>query len=147
MKNLTKHVKTVRVMNAVAAGQTNQTSSAVAMADFESCRFIVLFGTIDPTATPQIKVQQATTSGGSYSDLAGTEFELTATDDNKMAIVEVHRPMEPFLKCVVVRDAVAADSTIDGVIAELHGAKELPVVADATALGNEVHVSPAEGTA
>lgn len=140
--------KLVRVLNAVAAGTTVQTSSAVDMAGFEGVRFIVALGASVATAVAAVKASQCATVGGSYNDIAGslgTAFTPT-TDDNKVWVTDVYRPTKRFVKCIVNR--ATANTTIDSVVAELYSPRNQPTADDATTvLGRKLLVSPVEGTA
>lgn len=131
-------------VTAGASGTTAITSSAVDMAGFETCCFIVPVGGITGTAVTSIKVQQCDTTGGSYADLLGTSVTIADTDDDKTFYVEVTRPQEQFLKLVVSRATAAA--TVGGVIAILGGARKLPT-SHGTSVSGEAHYGIAEGTA
>jgi len=149
MADLNSVVSVDRVMNAVAVGITAQNSAAVDMAGFEGVRFIVLMGTITD-GTPKIKAQQDVASGmAGAADLANTGITLAATDDNKTVVLDIRRPLERFVRCVVDRSvgAPATGSVIDGVIAELYGPTNPPVSHAASVVGSESHSSPAEGAA
>ena len=147
MNNLNSTVKLQRVINATAVGTTTINGSVVDTAGFDTCRFIVAFGAITD-GTPDIKVQQGTQSDGSdMADLADTLVTLADTDDNDLAVVEVTRPRERYLRVVVVRGG-ATGSVIDGAIAELGSPAKAPITHDAaTVAASESHTSPAEGTA
>ncbi len=149
MEDLNSVVSVDRVMNAVAVGTTAQNSGAIDMAGFEGVRFIVLMGTITD-GTPRIKAQQDVASGmAAAADLVGTGITLAATDDNKAVVLDIRRPLERFVRCVVDRSvgAPATGSVIDGVIAELYGPSAPPTAHAATVAGSESHSSPAEGAA
>ncbi len=147
MADLTNATKTIRVMNAVAAGVTDQNSSIVDMKGFEGVRFIALFGALTATQVTQIKVQQDTdAAGGTMADLAGTNTgPLADGDGNKMLVTEIVRPRERYVRCVV--DRGTANAVIDGVIAELFGPGTEPVTKDSSVAFQEVSLAPAEGTA
>lgn len=147
MKNLNGAVKTSRVMNAVAAGTSAQTSSAVNMAGFNGCRFIAGFGAITSGAETSIKVQQSSDDGSTdaYSDLEGTSITVADDHDNKIAIVDIPKPGKQYLKLVVSR--ATQNAVIDFVLAEQYGATAMPITDSTTVLGSEIHASPAEGTA
>lgn len=137
-----------RVLNAVAAGTTDQTSSAVDMEGFEGCFFIALFGTLTATQVTSIKAQQSSDDGGSdaYSDLEGTSVgPLADADSNKALVLDVYRPQKRYLKCVV--DRGTANAVIDGVFAIKYGARKAPVSNGSTVSASEVAISPDEGTA
>lgn len=138
-------IKVTRVMNAVAAGTSDQNSSSVDMSGFENVTFIAAFGTIDSTAVTSIKVQQSS-DDSSFADLAGTSISVADDDDNQVAVVSVVKPRERYVRCVV--DRGTANAVIDGVVALQTGALTLPVTQPTSSVvSSEVHVSPAEGTA
>lgn len=150
--NLTDMVKTIRLKPdgstfTVAAGTSDVNSDIVDMQNFEGVRFLVGFGAITSGAVTSIKVQQGAASDMSdAADLLGTGVTVADNDDNQVAIVEVYKPRERYLR--VTTDRGTQNAVIDFAIAELWGAKKLPITDDtATTIGNEVHISPAEGTA
>lgn len=146
--NLLANSKITRHSNAVAAGVTTITPvTAIDMAGYDSCTFLVAFGVIDASAVTSIEVHCSSDDGAvdTYTAVLGTNVVVSATDDNKIASIDVVRPPERYLKCIVNR--ATADSTVDAIIAIQTGAKALPVTADTTTVGNEVHQSPAEGAA
>lgn len=143
---LTNIVKTVRVKNAVAAGQTAIESDIVDMKGFTGIRFIVLWGSITTNGVQSQKVQQDDANGaGGMADLAGTSLSVADSYDNKMSISDIYRPTKQYVRCVVSR--ATQDSVVDGIIAELYGPANMPVTQDATVATQELLTSPAEGTA
>lgn len=147
MEFLNSATKVIRVMNAAAAGTSDQNSSVVDTAGYEGVRFIALFGTLTATQATSIKVQQGTLADGSdMADLEGSAVgPLADADSNKMLVAEVYRPRERYVRCVV--DRGVANAVIDGVLAELYGPRVMPVTKDATVSAQEASASPAEGTA
>ncbi len=142
----TSKTKLIRVSNAVAVGTTAVNSSIVDMANFDGVRFAVQFGAITD-GTPTVKVQQGADSGLSdAADLEGTLVTGAITDDNKMLVVEVYRPRERYVRCVVGRGG-ATGAVIDSILAEQYGPRVMPVTKDATVAVQEAWGSPAEGTA
>lgn len=138
-----------RLSNAVAAGTTAVNSAEVDMAGFEGVAFVVVMGTITD-GTPKVKAQQDVVTGmAGAADLAGTGVDLAATDDNKIVVLDIKRPLERFLRCVVDRTlgSPVTGAVIDGIFAIRYGAGVLPASHSADVAGNETHVSPAEGTA
>lgn len=139
-----------RVMNAVAAGTTDQTSSAVDMgADggYDGVIFVALFGALTATQVTSMKAQQSSddAAADAYADLAGSSTgPLADADGNKCLVIDV-KPVERYVKAVI--DRGTANAVIDGVLAiQYRGAKGPAVnpssIADLTRL-----VMPAEGTA
>jgi hypothetical protein len=67
-------------------------TGAIDMSKWNRVVFIVMAGDLGSSATVDFKVTEASTSGGSYSDISGkaiTQLTQAGTDDNKQALVEV----------------------------------------------------------
>lgn len=145
--NLANEVKVTRVMNAVAAGTTDQTSSVVDMLGWDGCMFITSFGTITTGAVTSVKLQQDTASGfGTAADLAGTAQTVADTDDNKSVIHDIYRPQERYVAVVI--DRGTQNAVIDGVWALQYKGRRQPTTHDSTTvIGCETYNSPSEGTA
>lgn len=146
--NLSRAGKVTRVSNAVAAGVTDVTSSAIDMKGFDSCQFIVLLGAIVTAAVTSVKAQQSSDDGSAdaYADLEGTGITVADDDDNQMVVLDIDHPQERYLKCIV--DRATQNATVDGIIAIQYNAQKEPVTHDATTVvGSEYHHAPAEGTA
>jgi hypothetical protein len=139
--------KTIRIMNAVAAGTSDQASSAVDTQGFEGVKFYTLFGAITTGAVTSVKVQQSSDNDAdTYADLAGTSITVADDDDNQVVVHDIYRPRERYLKVVV--DRGTQNAVIDGIVAVLYGPAKMPTSDDAsTVVGRETHASPAEGTA
>jgi len=143
--NLLNNNKLTRVNNAVAAGTTDVESASVDMKSFESVTFLVAFGAITATAVTSVKVQQSA-DDSTFNDLAGTGVTVADDDDNQVVAVEVHAPLDRYVRCVV--DRGTANAVVDGIIASQSGPDAAPVTHDATTVvDTEVHHAPAEGTA
>lgn len=151
MQHLTNKVKTIRVHAPVAAGATDITDSAVIdMQGYEGVRFIVGFGAITAGAATSVKAQQATaktsdTALTSGADLLGSSIAVADSDDSKLVISDILRPRERYVQVHVLR--ATQNAVVDLIIAELYGARKLPVAKDTTVASQETHASPAEGTA
>lgn len=147
LENLLKDAEFEVVNNGESAGTGTTNCSEVDMAGYDSVTFIALIGTIVATGTVDMKVQQDTATGmASAADLEGTKVSYTSDDDNKLAIVEVVRPQERFVRAVIVR--ATANATIQGVIAIKRNAKNKPTSQSSShVVASELHLSPAEGTA
>ena len=144
--NISKNQKITRHSNAVAAGTTVITpASGVDMEGFETCIFIVSMGAITATAVTSIEVHQSS-DDSTYNALEGSNVAIADDDDNQVFYVEVVKPKDRYLKCIVNR--ATANAVVDGIIAIQGCASKAPVVHDATTVGGgETHVSPDEGTA
>ena len=140
-------VKVTRVMNAIAAGTSDQNGTTLDMQNFEGVMFVAAFGALTATQVTALKAQQGAASDLSdAADLAGTLVgPLADGDGNKCLILDVWRPEERYVRCVV--DRGTANAVIDGVIAIQYGAKKLPVAHASSVAFAETHASPSEGTA
>ena len=141
--NLSTSGKVSRVSNAVAAGQATTNCSSVDMKGFESVAFYLLVGAIDATGTVVMHAEQSE-DDSSFADLEGTAVAYTASDDNKVAILEITKPRERYVRPVVI--TATANGTIAGVIAVQTAAHEEPVTQSSSVVQSEQHLAPAEGT-
>lgn len=147
MGQLLNEIKITRVMNAVAAGTTDQNSTEVDMQGWDGVLFIAAFGTLTATQVTQIKAQQDVVTGmAGAQDLAGTLVgPLADADGNKCLVLDVYRPQERFVRCVV--DRGTANAVIDGVLAIQYRGRLQPSTQPASVAFAEAHASPAEGMA
>lgn len=148
MKSFLKNFGVDRVSNAVAAGTTTITSSAVDTSGFDVCTFMIPFGTITTGAATSIKIQQSSDDGSTdaYSDLEGSNITVADDQDNKVAIAEVVRPAKRYLKCVISR--ATQNSVVDGIFAIKGEPRTMPVTQGSTVMAaSETLATPAEGTA
>lgn len=137
-----------RPLNAQAAGQGTDNGASVDMESFEGVMFIVPIGTITGAGDVELKAQQSSDdgSGDAFADLIGTSVKVIGSaNSNKLAILDVYRPREQFVRPVVVRSV--ANAVLDGVIAIRYGARKSPTTQSADVGSAENHVSPVEGTA
>src|SRR5690606_33557390 len=109
--------------------------------------FIVLLGAITANAVTSVKAQQGDLLAGSdMDDLEDSAVTVADDDDNQIVIVDVVRPSKQFVRCVV--DRGTQNAVVDGIIAELYDARDVPVTPDTTPLvGSTKLVAPGEGTA
>jgi len=144
INSLLKSGKVTRVTNAVAAGTTDSNSSSVDMQGFESVMFIALFGTITATAVTSIHAEQSA-DDSTFADLESTSISIDDDEDNMVLVLEVIKPTDRYVRCVV--DRGTANAVIDGVIAIQYNARNVPTTQDATTVADsESHVEPDEGT-
>jgi hypothetical protein len=147
VKSLYKDTKVSQVITptAGAAGTADINGSTVDMSGFEGVMFIVTFGAITAGAVTSLKAQQGAASDMSdAADLENTGITITDTDDEKVKILEVYRPLERYVRVVVDR------GTQNAVVASAIAVQYAPRVAPTshgTNVAGEAHVSPSEGTA
>ncbi len=145
MINLSEDVKVVRVMDAVAAGTSNQTGTTIDTADYDGCMFVAAFGTLSAGAVTSLKAQGGAKSDGSdAADLAGTNTAIPQSDSNGCVLLDIFRPQQRYLTPVVLRGT--GNAVIDGVFAILYRGRNKPVALDATVAARTVLASPAPGT-
>lgn len=147
-QNQSSDASWIRVMNAVAAGQTNQTSSAIDTAGYDGVEIVSAFGAITGGAVTSVKVQQSSddASADAYADLASSSVTVADTDDNKIVVHDIYRPRERYLKVVISR--ATQNAVIDGVFARRYAPRVNPSTNDSTTVvSRKLLASPAEGTA
>lgn len=145
IQRLAEEVKIVQAITitAGAAGATNINGTAIDTEGYEGVLFVVQFGAIVGTAVTSIKVQQDTVVGmGSAADLAGTGQTIADTDDDKVFYIDVKRPLEQFVRLVVLR--ATANATVSA-MAYLYRGRQFPASHGANVAG-ELHYAPAEGS-
>jgi hypothetical protein len=141
-----KNCKITRVMNAVAAGTSVQTSTTVDMQGYDGVMFIAALGALTATQVTSIKARQGALAAMSdAADLEGTLVgPMADSGSNKVLVLDVHRPRERYVNCVVGRGT--ANAVIDSVIAIQYGGS-IPATQPSSVAFSEHQVSPAEGTA
>lgn len=129
-----------------AAATTDITSSAINMAGFDGCCFLVPIGAVVSGAVTSIKVQQSSDDGAvdDYSDVADSAVTIADTDDDKLKYIDVFRPGKQYLKLIV--DRGTQNATVGGVIAIQYHTRSRPVT-QGTNVAGERWSSAAEGTA
>lgn len=130
-----------------AAGTTDINTDIVDTAGYDGVAWIVKFGAITSGAVTSVKVQQGAASNMSdAADLEGTAITVADDDDGQLALTEVIKPTERYVRLVV--DRGTQNAVVENVTAILHKAVTLPVTQDSTTvIATETHLSPAEGTA
>lgn len=130
----------------VAAGSTNVNGDVIDTLDCEGVIIVTGFGAITAGAATSVKVQEDSSSAmSSAQDLAGTSINVLDTDDGKITVVDINRPLKRYVRQVTSR--ATQNAVIDFQLVVKYGVKTKPIANDATVSGREVHASPAEGTA
>lgn len=137
-------VKVTKLNDATAAGTTAINSTVVDMQGYDGVVFLTNMGTIAPTGTATLKVQQDVASGmGTAADLAGSGQAFVDTDDNKSVAADVKRPRERYLRLVITR--ATANSDWGPIWCLQYRARKAPVTQGLDKY--ETLLAPAEGTA
>lgn len=138
-------IEQVSTVAAGAAASTALTSSVVDTAGYDGVLFVVPFGPIVTGAVTSIKAQQDTVVGmGSAADIAGSNQTVADDADNRTFVIDIKRPRERFVQCVVSR--ATQNATVGAITAILYNSTLTPVSHGST-VAVESFVSPAEGTA
>jgi len=138
--NLSKNAKFVLAKAGQSADTSAVNSDVIDMQGFEGVVFVGSIGTAN--AGNYAKVQQGAQSDLSdAADLEGTK--VVPGDDGDSFLIDVYRPKERYVRCVVTR---GASTTTGDIYAILYGATKYPVTQGDT-IDAETHVSPDEGTA
>ena len=138
MENLSRDAKFTLVQAGLASGQTDPNSSSVDMAQFGSCTFVCTLQTIAATGTVSMQVE-GSADDVSFAALTGAVAAATATDDDKLLIVEVAQPKLKHLRVALTR--AVADSSIGGITAMQSLAGLRPTTHTAATLAAEKFVS------
>lgn len=127
-----------------AAGQTDVASSIIDTAGYEGVKFLVPFGAITTGAVTSVVAQQnSANSTSGMASLSGTSVTVADSADNKLVVIDVNRPKERYVRCLV--DRATQDAVVGGIIAVLYGPRKAPVTNDdATIIDVKTVVSPAE---
>lgn len=139
--NLSKHVKVIKISATVASGTTDVNGAVVDTQGFDGVVFLASLGTA--ANNNGVKAQQGQQSNlGDAADLAGSKVLSDGTQTD--LLLEVHKPMERYVRPVVVRGTA---STVEAIWAILYSPTKLPVDNATAAQAVELHISPDEGTA
>lgn len=134
--NLLKDAKITRVMNAVAAGTSDQDGTVLDMAGFDAVCFIAAFG--DNVSGSVLELQGFGNTASSTSSPAPVELtndELLNTvgasdSDNKLLVLDIVRPAYQYVFPRVKRGT--QNAVIDGIIAIQYRTRDLPVTQGST---------------
>jgi hypothetical protein len=136
MNHLVEECKFVRVMNAVAAGTSVQSSTALDTRGYDGIAWVTLFGALTATQVTSLQAQSGAASNGSdATDITGAATAALAdADGNKALILDMQlsgNPRnKPYVRCQVKR--ATANAVIDGMIAILYKGRKCPISLDAT---------------
>lgn len=145
---LSKMLDVSRVMNAVAAGTSDQNSTGVSMEGYNGVLFIAAFGALTATQVTLLKAQQSDDDGvgDAYSDLEDSATAALAdADGNKMLVIDIWKPKKKYVRATI--DRGTANAVIDGVIAIRYNARSVPTTFGSTVKELVALEGPDEGTA
>jgi hypothetical protein len=127
-----------------AAGTSTINGATLDMAGWDGVLIVVPFGTIVSGAATSIKAQQGLDSGCSdCADLAGSGQTVIDTADDTTFYIDLRRPLERYVRVVVLRATQAA--TVGGATYIQYKGRGKPATQGAGVSG-EKWISPAEGS-
>lgn len=139
MYSILKDSKISKVEARAAAGTTDLESDILDMSGFDSVMFIASTG--DATSGTVLELQvfgntSSSTSGATEITANSAQFtSSSATDaDNKLLVVDVHRPAYRYVYAVFVIDTQNCEG--DGIYAIQYNAKSVPVTADSDVIAS-----------
>ena len=138
--NFCQNQKIVLAKAAQEAGTGAVTSDVIDMAGYSEITFIGGFGTKNSGNFANAQ-QDTDSAGGTLADLAGTKC---GANEAHFAL-SIVKPRERYVACKLTR---GASTTTTPLYAILSGPRKGPISSDLTGtLDQEIHYSPAEGTA
>lgn len=120
-------LKPKQSINPQSANNTTLNGTVIDVAGYEGVAFLCAAGAIDAAVT--FKVQTGTQSDGSdMADVTGLSQAYTATDDNKVTVLDLKQPQKRYARAV----AVLGNGTAQLVEATaiLYGGKQIPEAQD-----------------
>jgi len=146
VENLGKNVKISSAL-VYASGTADRNGAILDMSGWDGVLVIARIAAVAAGGTNSIKMQQDTAvGGGSMADLLGTGITIADDDDDQIFAIDLVKPRERYVRCVIDKDtsnAMAEDVTY----IQYAGSKFPFAQNQADAVTFEQHTSPAEGTA
>jgi hypothetical protein len=154
MWDLSKEAKLVRVLNAVAAGQTTQNSTildmgvAAAVGGYDGVLFALMLNTVTATSVITLIGQDNSLNqaGGMATivDVNGNNVQTQVTDaggasSNGVIVLDVVEPQLRYVRAQVT--ITTANTAIDGILAIVYRSKFRPTAVDATIIAQNYFVA------
>lgn len=133
MHPMLAHCTIGRTLNAVAAGTTDQKSTA--LETMRSITYIVLLGAITATGTGTVSIQESdTTTDGDFTTLAGPSAQAawTDADSNKDIVVEADKVTKKYTRVLI--DISTANAVLNGVYYIMHDERKKPPTQPSTTI-------------
>lgn len=116
------------VLGATAAGISDVATTAIDMQMYEGVMYSIVYGTVtDAQASPCVQVQHSAASGSGFVTVTDDDYDapaLEATDDNKVALVNIYKPLKRYSKLNFKRDGGSTGYAITSVTAFKYGMKK-----------------------
>lgn len=135
--SLLKDCLITRVLNAVAAGTSDQDGTVLDMAGYDGVLFVAALGDVTSTSVLELQVFGNTANSTSSpspveltADSAGPTTAGASDNDNKLYVVDVVRPAYRYVFPRVKRGT--ANAVIDGVLAVQYRSRSVPITQGST---------------
>ena len=148
MDQLIKNAKITQAITPAegVAGTSDLNGATLDMRGAEGVLIIVTLGVITGSAVTSIKAQSGAASNMSdAADLLGTGQTIADDDDSKTFYIDIHKPVERYVRLVV--DRGTQNAVVSSANYIQYGSRKVAVSAHGSDVSGEAHVSPAEGTA
>jgi len=130
--NLLNNVKFLSVEGPAAAGTTTLTTDIVDTQGFDGVTFVAYLGDVTDTSVLALTAESGDVADGSdavaLSASAGGTAGAADADD-RLIVLDVIRPRNRYVRATLARGT--ANAVVNGIVAILHSAHQMPVVQDA----------------
>ena len=133
MFSLLKDASWTVVENAAVAGTTDLTTDTVDMQGFDSIMYIVKLGDVTSGSVITLTAYSNPTDSASAgtTEKAASSITAGASDyDNKLILLDVHRPSQRYMYAVLVIDT--QNAVVDSIFAVRYNAKSVPITQGST---------------
>jgi hypothetical protein len=141
---LLRDAKIIPVEPAAVAGTTALTTDVVDMQGFDSVAFIAQLGDVTDTSVLTLTgFTNDTNDTNSPTQLAdAVTFTAGASNaDNKLLVLELHKPRERYVYATLAR--ATANAVVNGILAVLFNSNSRPVIQDASVIASKYVNDPA----
>ena len=148
MDQLIKNAKITQAITPAegVAGTSDLNGATLDMSGAEGVLIIVTMGVITGSAVTSIKAQSGAASNMSdAADLLGTGQTIADDDDSKTFYIDIHKPVERYVRLVV--DRGTQNAVVSSANYIQYGSRKVAVSAHGSDVSGAAHVSPDEGTA
>lgn len=121
--NLSKNSKITMTQAPLASGGSDLPGDPIDMQHSEGVLFIGLLGTAGSTDICTLAAFSSTAAGGSYVALSSITQSSTKGNSDKFFALDVHKPLNRFVKAQLTRDAVVE---YGGTVAVQYGMRKAP---------------------
>jgi hypothetical protein len=134
-------IRVSRLMNAVAAGTSDQNGTGLDVTDCDGVLFILAVGTLSASQVTNMIVEYSDDDSTYVAVTGASTTAFDDADDNDLAVIDVYRPVHKYLRPVVNR--ATGNAVIDSVIAIKYNVHSTAVAQHSTAVETDKAVDAA----